>query len=264
VFHGARATRKDSYEPITSPPVTPSIGKLHPSSPGLWSDATKLASLVQPATKLTQVQRELAEVTSRLATVAAITIQQQWREVLARRAAPLVLASRKFLKRWQAAGSQRTSRVASVAATTIQQNWRGAIARSRFKKLLKRRMIITRRMTPSSSAPWLPVQSSPARAPRSSPGSGSRRSLRSAAIAVCALPMLEVHQEPSPLEGVHAVAQRRGIEQVLAVNEHEQLQQSGRTCIEAEQGPSGQPDSTRAGAPEEDAPISPIRLLRFG
>jgi hypothetical protein len=76
--------------------------------------------------------------------------------------------------------------------------------------------------------------------------------------------MLEVHQEPSPLEGVHAVAQRRGIEQVLAVNEHEQLQQSGRTCIEAEQGPSGQPDSTRAGAPEEDAPISPIRLLRFG
>ena len=94
----------------------------HCRSPAASAKGSKPPTLAssQSAAKLNDVQRELADVRSRLTSVAATTIQKNWR-----RAAVMRPACVKAQSRPEVSTARRTTRVASVAATTIQQHWRG-------------------------------------------------------------------------------------------------------------------------------------------
>ena len=107
VWRSANATREEE-ENRRTPPASASAG----SKPPTFSSS-------QSAAKLNEVQRELADVRSRLTSVAATTIQKIWRGAVVRRSARGRAQSR------PAASARRTTRVASVAAMTIQQHWRG-------------------------------------------------------------------------------------------------------------------------------------------
>ena len=255
VWHSANGASAREYRELADDTAAPKRGK---------------------GVRLNEVQHELVEVKTRLASVAATTIQRYRRGDLARRGCKHWLARREFRGR-------RVTRVALVAATTIQQYWRGALARDRFKKLLRRRIILTRRMTPSSSRPWLTLQS------HASPCSRSRRRLSSDGKGVTGMLSAPVSsagfQTPdssvptkqqlqrSPSKGLQVDVETRPSEPAESEERpspvSDEQQQSGCKSNEAEQGTSGQ---IRGGAhvdfivrhAEQDnlAPISPIRLLR--